>query len=586
VPGAAHPPFAWPSIRPAYVALGLALAHLLLALLSILPDPHNGGDNAAYLALSQSIREQGSYRELWDPSLRPHTQYPPGYPLMLAAAMTLGVGPWAGFKVMVALFSATAVGFSYLWLRRLTTAGTALAVAALLAFTPGVVDLARWELSDPPFWAFTMLGLWAFAALPRRATMEVSPEAAPAPPPAAEARPWWKTAFGPLALASVGTLLAYATRSAGLPLVMAGVVWLAWQRRWTRLAVFIGVVAPFAVAWWLRNRAAGGAGYTSFLWYVDPYRPMLGTVGIDGLLSRMVVNVEKYAGTHLPYLLTGTRGTWLVGALGVTVTVLALAGWVMRVRRPGLAELWLPLYMGLVLIWPSEWAGDRFILPALPMLLLCAAEPVRWLLGWMPRPWPRVAGTAIVAVLLVAGIGPLTRQISTAADCRAAVTPSSPHPCVPEAWADLLDVARLARGALPDSAVVLSRKATLFWAYSGYASRTYPFTDNPDTLLAAARDAGARYVLLDYIDNLSVLYLSPVLMQRPQAFCVVHAVGPGRATLMAIVPGAERMRNVRDRPGNEAANLSFPQCTSDFWAPGRAPPSARPPRPTPPAETL
>ncbi|HEX6039867.1 hypothetical protein, partial [Longimicrobium sp.] len=60
-------------IRPAHVALALAALHLALALLSIDPSPHGGGDNASYLALARSLREHGTYQELWDPAARPHT---------------------------------------------------------------------------------------------------------------------------------------------------------------------------------------------------------------------------------------------------------------------------------------------------------------------------------------------------------------------------------------------------------------------------------------------------------------------------------------------------------------------------------
>jgi hypothetical protein len=526
-------PLAWTAdVRPVHIALALALVHLALVMLSILPIPHDGGDNASYLALARSLREHGTYQELWDPASRPHTQYPPGFPLILAAAMTLGIQPWVGFKVLVALFSAVAVGLSYLWARRVTTPGTALGVGLLLAIGAGVVERGRWELSDVPFWAFTMLALWGFARLAPRDPADGSIAPAAASATEAPARvPRWKALLGPLALASVGTLLAYETRSAGLPLLVAGVAWLAWGRRWRQLAVFAGVIVPFAFAWWLRNRLAGGPSYTGYLWYVDPYRPALGTVGIGGFLERIVTNVVKYTSQHVPFLLTGVRFGTPAVVFGTVVVLLAVAGWVMRVRRAGVPELWLPLYMGLVLIWPAEWAGNRFLLPALPLLLVCAAEPIRAL---VPRAHLRTAGMA-------------------------------------EEWSDLLGVAKSVNGALPEGSAVLARKATLFWAYSGYPSRTYPFTADPDTLLAAARDANAQYVLLDYMDNLSVMYLAPVLMQRPQAFCVMTAAGPGRATLMAILPGAERMPNVRDRPGNETANVPFSFCTKEFWGPGHAP---------------
>jgi hypothetical protein len=243
----------------------------------------------------------------------------------------------------------------------------------------------------------------------------------------------------------------------------------------------------------------------------------------------------------------------------------------MRVRRgAGVAELWLPLYIGLVLVWPAEWAAPRFLLPALPMLLLCAAEPLRLLTRRTGR--GTLVGAVAVAVVLLGALPPMRRQIDHGVRCRAAYGPDNLFACLADPWADFLELARGLKGQLPEGSAVMSRKATLFWAYSGYPSRTYPFTDNPDTLLAAAREARSRYILLDYMDQVSVMYLAPVLMQRPQAFCVMRAVGPGRATLMAIQPRAERMPNLRARPGNETADVPFPICGPELWAPGHAPP--------------
>lgn len=544
-------------IRPWQVALALALLHLVLARLSMDPTVHSGGDNAAYLALARSLLERGTYQELWEPAMAHHTQYPPGWPLLLAGAMTLGIKPWVGFKVLVMFFSAAAVAFSYLWARRVSTPAVALAVGALLAVSPGVVDLARWELSDVPFWCFTMLALWALARAEQVPAEEAGED---------ERRRWLKQ----LALASVAVLMAYATRSAGVPLVAAAAAWLAMRRRWRGLALFGAVVGPYAFAWWLRGRMIGGPSYAGHLWYVDPYQPALGTVGVQGMLMRIVRNVFEYTTDHLPYLLVGGRNTPVAVTVGVAVVVLAVAGWVLRLRRrAGVAELWLPLYMGLVLIWPSEWSGERFVLPVLPIMLVCTAE----VLGLAGRRVgrPALLGAAVTAAVVVAGIPKTSHELTLAAECRAAYGPGNPYPCLPDEWVDFLGLAAATRGQLPEGSAVLSRKPTLFWAQSGYPSHTYPFTPDPDSMIAVARQVGARYVMLDYLDNVSSMYLAPVMMQRPQAFCVVQAAGPGRATLMALRPGAEQMRNVRSVPGNESTTVAFTFCNQP------APVSAQPP---------
>ncbi|CAA9374162.1 MAG: Permease of the drug/metabolite transporter (DMT) superfamily [uncultured Gemmatimonadetes bacterium] len=389
-----------------------------------------------------------------------------------------------------------------------------------------------------------MLALWAFA---RARPVDASPVTA------ADGGTLW-----PLAIAAAATVAAYATRSAGLPLVLAAGGWLAWKRRWRDLALLAAVVLPFAVAWWVRARMMGGPGYTSFLWYVDPYRPSLGTVSFGGMLERISRNTGKYAGEHIPNLLIGARDTGLARAAGVAVVGLAAAGWALRVSRAGVAELLLPLYLGLVLVWPAEWAGERFILPVLPVLLLYAAEAVAK--GTSRVGAARAAGVAGTAVVLLMALPAQKAAASGGSHCRAEFRRGEPFPCVRPPWQDFFHLAGQARGTLPEGSVVLSRKPTLFWAFSGYPSRTYPFSAEPDTLLAEARRAGAEYVVVDQIDNVAAMYLAPVLIRRSKGFCVVQSMGADRPTLMGILPDAERAADTGSGRQGETVDVAFASC--------------------------
>ena len=74
-----------------WVVLGVVLAVQAVVLVVVFdPTPHNGGDNAGYLALAHSLVDRGAYLELWDPGEPPHTKYPPGFPVILAVMMALG----------------------------------------------------------------------------------------------------------------------------------------------------------------------------------------------------------------------------------------------------------------------------------------------------------------------------------------------------------------------------------------------------------------------------------------------------------------------------------------------------------------
>jgi 4-amino-4-deoxy-L-arabinose transferase-like glycosyltransferase len=509
--------------RPGRVALAIAALHLLLGLMAFNPAPHVGGDNAAYLSLARALVERHAYVSLWDPALPPHTQYPPVWPAIIALFWIGGLRGLVAMKFIVLAFSVAAVGLSYLWMRRVTTAGIALAVGVLLAVSPGVVDLSHWELSDVPAWAFTLLALWASTHLAGTRERELH-----------EGEPRHGLWLGVLV---AGAVLGNFTRSAGLPLVVAALAWLALRRRWRDLAVLAGVFFPLAFLWWLWGKVNGSPGYLSYLWAVDPYQPRLGTVDAAEMFRRVVINAARYANMHLPVLLSwsGDRRWWL----SVPVVLLAVVGWARRLRRPGLAEVWTPPMVGLLLLWPSTWSGERFVLPLLPLLLAYAAEALcdgARLLRWRaaPRVVPLAAG-AILLVIAFPGIRGVTRAgLSCTREFRGGET----FPCMSPEFHDLFALAKKSRGALPPGSTVLSRKASIFFIYSGYRGRTYPLSASPDTLFGAAREIGAHFVVLDAIAGISALYLQPILLERRDDFCVLRDLYLPNAALLHIEPGS------------------------------------------------
>lgn len=519
--------------------VALAAVHLLLALAAFDPTPHTGGDNAAYIALARSLLEHGRYVELWDPATPPHVVYPPGFPALLALAMLIGLKPWVGLKLVIVATSTAAVASSYLWLERQWGRQTALAIGILLATSPAVVDMSHWVLSDIPFWLLTMVALWGFARL--------------------EAGHRDGAVIGIAA-----TVLAYFTRSAGIPLVLAVGAWLALRRCWRALAAFAAVFLPLAFLWWLRGRGVEANDYVSQFLAVNPYRPELGRIGIADLASRMWANNGLYTLVYLPVVLIG-KGGGVAGVLGVGVAILALAGWISRIRRPGLPELLLPLYVGLLYVWPEVWAGERFLLPAVPLILGYAAHALMKAVRRLGVSRPHWVGAASVAGIVLLALPAQLDGIRRGIACTTAYRLGATYPCLTPPWQDFFSVAEWTRVNLPEDAVVLTRKPRLFYELSGRRGRIYPRSPETTELLREAREAGARYIVLDLLDAQSYRYLLPALAGRPGAFCVVHSLGPERATVLGVVPDAEA---VPEREG-EATEVGFAMCPPDYRVPSR-----------------
>ena len=530
--------------RARLLALGLSLfVSAAVVVAAFNPAPHNGGDNAAYVTLAYSLAQHGTYTDLYDPAGLPHAKYPPVFPGLLAVLLLLGARTWTALKAVTALSTVAAVGFTYLWAERRLGSWPAFGLSLLLAISSAVVYYSHWILSDPLFLAFTMAALWALEGADEH-----------------DAK-WWWTVGGVAAVA-----LAYFTRSAGLPLLIALFAWLGLRKRWRALGVSAVSLSIPAVLWWLRGRGEGVGEYGAEFWMVDPYQPALGTVGIGGLASRAISNSWAYVSLHGPGGILGGRGG-AVTAFGILITLAALYGWFRSSReRVGVAELFLPLYGGLILLWPEVWSGDRFALPLYPLFFLFAAFTLRRITsrvgGW--------GGSALTVAAIAAVLLPASRSwvtsVQQASACADATRSEGAWACYGSGVVDFAAAAAWMGEALPDGSAVMTRKPRLFYVLSGIPSRVFPFDADPAAQLAEADRLGARYVLLDRWDGLAERYLGGALRRHPAAFCSVRAFGTAQAPsyLLGVRPPAERDFGA----GSGGAGVQIDSCPPDFTSPG------------------
>ncbi len=525
--------FLWPVVGGAVVLVQAAV----LALIAI-PAPHTGGDHTAYLALGHALAEGMGYIELWDPEWPVHTKYPPGFPMVLALLMLLGATTWSAFKLSSAVAVSAATLLAFAWAARRVGPLAAGALAVLLVLAGGWQDASRWILSEPWFLVWTFLALWAG----ERGLEE--PETTSGP---SRADAVW------LAVGGLSALMAFGVRSAGIPLVLAFGLALLWAGRRRAAAVFGGATALVVGGWMLHTARGGEGAYQDEFWLVDPYDPELGTVTAFGLLGRIWDNLVLYVGRVLPGEWWPAAPAWLLAVGGLVAAGLALWGWLSAVRsRPGPAELFLPLYAGMILLWPQVWSGDRFFLPLLPLVLLYAgtvavgvAREVERRLQWDGGLLPGLVLAAGVVALAGPAIPATLQKAEIAGTCRTQVEiTGDAFSCHGAGFAEFRAAASWMAVGLPDDAVLLSRKPRIAYALGAPPGRTFPFVRDPDEFLARADEVGARYLLVDRVDAVAGRYLPGVLEGRPRAFCYVGGWGGGPGEpgtdLVGILPPDER----------------------------------------------
>lgn len=536
---------------------GLAIAiSMFVVAAAFTAIPHTGGDNAGYISLAHGLLTDGAYLDVFDPERMKHTKYPPVFPGLLAIMMALGARTWGTLKLAAAVPTVLAVGATFVWAAQRVGVWAAFGIALLLSLSAGIVYYSHWVLSDPLFLALTMLALAALAMSDVRSSEEVRDEGS-APPPDRAHRVW-------LVIGIAATGLAYFTRSAGLPMVLALLGWLALDRRWRTLTgSAIGLGLPM-LAWWIRGRGEGVAQYGTEFWMVNPYDPALGTIGVFGLVPRIVENASAYVLEHGPAGIVGTDGTALP-VIGVALTVSALAGWVLSVReRVGVAEIFFPLYAGLILVWPAVWGGDRFALPLYPLVFLYGAVCIRALGRRGPPTVVSVVGAVALLALLLPAAGHWLDGNRQNGLCDAVAEEQGPWACYGARVGYFVRAASWTSSGLPDGAAVLSRKPRHFYLLSGHPSRTFPFDADPAAHIELADQIGARYVLLDQWDGQAARYVGGAVMQRPDAFCYVGGFGQpndGGAQLLGILPP-----ELREGSGGSGSGIQ--SCPDGFTAGG------------------
>jgi len=461
----------------------LSLALNLLTCLALFdPKPHTGGDNASYIILAESILRSGDgYSDNITPGPpKPHTQYPFGYPLLLSPLVWLFGRSVAALKLFsIVLAMGSVAVFSLLAMRLLPPAAWA-GLTLAVALNPVIVDYSHWVLSEIAFLFFSLLSLYLMLRSEEPGSRGKF------------GRWFW---LGVLSLAFTAHI-----RTIGLGFAVAGVAYYALCRSWKRLLVFVAAVAVLLAPWMIRNKAARTGedrGYAYQLLLKNPYTPEEGTIGVAGLPGRALRNLKIYAGGELSRVVLGSEAVReknaLIAALSALCALLILAGLAARLAAgPGLIEVYLLVYLGVVLLWPEAWSDVRFLMPVVPLLLLYLAGGVQLAVRTV-RPGVSAAGAPAAAAGLVLALTGLGAQFT-----------------------------RMLKETTPESSVVTVRKPRLFYLHTGRKVNGYPFTTERDSVFAEI--SRTDYVVVDAVSGTTYRYLIPAVQEHKESFKVVFTL--------------------------------------------------------------
>lgn len=337
-------------------------------------------DDAVYQVTAKSLAEGRGYLRIDRPGEPHQTKYPPLYPLILSAFWNLGGGfpgniGWLRVPAVISAVALILLGVRYV--AKFTCIGPpAVCVVALAC-----LSLPEWRLfttttmSELPFAALAFAALWATE---RSATAAGRKTLA------------WAATAGTLAG------LALLTRTVGVTLAAAIVLWLCWQRKWVAAALAAVPALLCAGGWklWSTVVTAPEAALRQSpllrydLDYSAWFPPTVADaahVAWQNLVQFVFLEFQlalRLPGRALAELFKSGNGAPFWHALAWFALLCVIVGWIYSARtRLSVAHIFIALYAGLSLVWP--FGPNRFVLPIFPLLiayLLCGAGVILQLL--------------------------------------------------------------------------------------------------------------------------------------------------------------------------------------------------------------
>lgn len=357
-------------------------------------------DDSIYYVTAKSLASGGGYRIESLPAEPAQTKYPPLYPLLLSLAWrldpqfprNLSIAAWISWLALPAVMFQLPALF-----RRLGfSTGRTWAVLVLFAVNPYVALFSTQLLSEMLFLALVLAAM----LLVERSLEQGAP------------------AFLALA-AGVAGGLAYLTRSAGIVLFAAAMIYL-WSRKRRRSGLlFAAGMLPFVAGWTLWSRLHQlPTSDPSLIYYTDYFRNQLYSLSWRDFHLYVWRNVDSLLWGLGGLIVPKVTSSWFLKILAQVIAVAMIAG-ILRMVRRGQGVLYAMFAaMGAVLLCVCTFpANERLVLPFFPLALAGLIVEMEHVFGTArvglrhKDRSQRVAASGLIAVFALILAGALALQV-------------------------------------------------------------------------------------------------------------------------------------------------------------------------------
>lgn len=465
------------------------VAYTLLSLLLFNPRLFTGGDNASYIILAESIVSGKGYRDIHLPDEPQHTKFPFGFPLLLSLPMFLFGSNFIVLKFLVLLTGVCSIFFLHK-IGEMLLGDRVMLLMPLYLSLPLLLAYSSRILSEVPFVCVSLGALYFFIKARQ------------------QKRYFYYLAF-------VFAIYSVFVRTIGITLVAALMVGLLINREYTYFFIFVGMSVLAFLPWQIRNaRIPQEWSYIDQFIAKDPYQPLLGRAGIADYALRIWRNIGFYFTKAIPKTMLHviTSEIALVFA-GLVLIVLVSVGFIRRLRKVSVIELYFVINVSILLLWPDVWSSDRFLLPVISILSLYFIAGICWLATKIHLPVLPYALVAAIAIPNAYVIGINAKHMVT---IRERFIAGDRYAGYRDDWRNYFHVIDAVKTHVPKDKVVMARKPEFVYVVAGNKSFRYPFTEDRERVKQAIRQSD--YIIIDRFYQLGVsteYYLMPALLETP-----------------------------------------------------------------------
>ncbi|MEO0185116.1 MAG: glycosyltransferase family 39 protein [candidate division WOR-3 bacterium] len=472
------------------------LIYTVLSLLLFDPKLFTGGDNAVYIILAESLTTGKGYKNIYLPDEPPHTQYPPGFPLLLSIPFIIFGKSILIFKLVIFLTGLGALVFFYLIIKKIFRENFVI-LMFLYVSVPIFVIYNHWILSEIPFLFFSLGAIYFLLKFCDKKNFLI------------------------FLISAFFAIYAFFIRTAGISLILGLALFLIMKKEYKFLIVFLALFLIFFIPWEIRNAGIpDNTGYLRQLLARNPYQMELGTINFSDFIIRIWDNFIFYSFTIIPStFLPILNSRVLLIILGVIFISFLILGFFARLRNFTILEAYFIFGIGVLLAWPKVWSSDRFLLPLMPVVLIYIYHGFILLQDKLKvKNFVFVISGAIIVLNMISIIPQAVKSMEN----NLAYIKVNKYAGYTIDYRRYFEVIDFIRKNILEDKIIMARKPEFVYLLSKHKSFCYPFTTNKNDIKASVKKAD--YVIFDSFQwtGTTMRYFLPVIQEHPDGFETIY----------------------------------------------------------------